>query len=238
MHEYGSLPRAREDGLLVETIGEELLLYDRESHTAHCLTPIAASVWRHCDGEHDVTKLAQLAGAHESLVAEALHELRERELVDAEPELMPSESVVAGVSRREAIIRVARYGAAAAAGSMIFSATAATPAMASSGCGGKEGRIQTTPEGTTLKFAGKVSHIIKVQCISGEVEGPVEEFSQNEETFKVIKSTCTGKLLKSGESCEVTIEHTNTTKGQIANFDYNWKNGICPEKKQVLMESE
>lgn len=132
MHEYGSLPRAREDGLLVETIGEELLLYDRESHTAHCLTPIAASVWRHCDGEHDVTKLAQLAGVDESLVAEALHELRERELVDAEPELTPSESVVSGLSRREAIVRVARYGAAAAAGSLIVSATAATPAMAAS----------------------------------------------------------------------------------------------------------
>jgi hypothetical protein len=238
MHEYGSLPRARGDGLLEETIGEELLLYDLESHTAHCLTPIAACVWRHCDGEHNVTQLAQLAGVDEKLVAEALHELRERELVDAEPELTPSESVVSGVSRREAIVRVARYGVAAAAGSMIVSATAATPAMASSGCGGKEGKITLSGELVTLKFKGKVSHVIKVSCTGGEVEGPVEEFSQNEETFKVIKSTCTGKLLKSGESCEVTIEHTNTIKGQIANFDYNWKNGICPEKKQVLMESE
>ena len=238
MHEHGLLPRAREDGLLEETIGDELLLYDLESHTAHCLTPIAACVWRHCDGEHDVTQLSQLAGADASMVAEALHELRERELVHAEPELKPSESNVSGVSRREVIVRVARYGAAAAAGSMIVSATAATPAMASSGCGGKEGIIQTLPEGTTLKFKGKVSHIITIMCISGEVEGPVEEFTQNEAQFKITKSTCTGKLLKSGESCEVTIEHTSTTKGQSTNFDYNWKNGICPEKKQVLMESE
>jgi hypothetical protein len=41
MHEYGSLPRARRDGLLEETVGEELLLYDQESHTAHCLSPNA-----------------------------------------------------------------------------------------------------------------------------------------------------------------------------------------------------
>jgi hypothetical protein len=131
MHAYGSLPRAREDGLLEEEVGEELLLYDRENHTAHCLSPIAACVWRHCDGEHDLAEIAVLAGASEELVASALHELREKDLLDAEPALM--QSAIPGESRREAIVRVARYGAAAAAGSMIVSATAATPAMASSG---------------------------------------------------------------------------------------------------------
>jgi hypothetical protein len=131
MHEYGSLPRARQDGLLEEMVGEELLLYDQDSHIAHCLSPIAACVWRHCDGERDLTDLAVLAGASEHLVADALHELREKDLLDAEPLLM--ESTVPGESRREAIGRVARYGAAAAAGSMVVSATAATPAMAASG---------------------------------------------------------------------------------------------------------
>jgi hypothetical protein len=131
MHEHGSLPQARKDGLLLETLGEELLLYDRDSHTAHCLSPIAARVWRHCDGERDPTDLAVLAGVSESLVADALHELREKDLLVAEPALM--QSTVPGISRREAIGRAARYGAAAAAGSMIVSATAATPAMASSG---------------------------------------------------------------------------------------------------------
>ena len=130
MYEHGSLPRARRDGLLEEAVGEELLLYDRDSHTAHCLSPIAACVWRHCDGEHGVTELAKLAGASESLVADALHELREKDLLAAEPQL--TQSTIPGVSRREAIVRVARYGAAAAGASMIVSATAATPAMASS----------------------------------------------------------------------------------------------------------
>jgi DNA-binding transcriptional LysR family regulator len=104
VHEHGSLPRARRDGLLEETLDEELLLYDQDSHTAHCLSPIAACVWRHCDGERDVTELAEL-----------------------------TQSTVPSVSRREAIVRVARYGAAVAGASMIVSATAATPAMASSG---------------------------------------------------------------------------------------------------------
>jgi hypothetical protein len=130
MYEYGPLPRARQDGLLEEAVGEELLLYDQESHTAHCLSPVAACVWRHCDGEHDLARLAQLVGASEDLVADALHELRAKDLLDAEPQLVGS--AVPGESRREAIVRAARYGAAATAGSMIVSATAATPAMASS----------------------------------------------------------------------------------------------------------
>ncbi len=128
MHEHGSLPRARQDDFLVETVGEELLLYDQESHTAHCLSPIAACVWRHCDGEHDLTGLAVLAGASKDLVADALHELREKDLLEAEPQLM--RSTVPSISRREAIGQSVRYGAAA--GSLIVSATAATPAMAAS----------------------------------------------------------------------------------------------------------
>jgi hypothetical protein len=130
MYEYGSLPRARQDGLVEEAVGEELLLYDQESHTAHCLSPIAACVWRHCDGEHDLAGLAHLVGASKDLVADALHELREKDLLVAEPALI--ESTIPGESRREAITRAARYGAAAAT-PFVVSAVAATPAMASSG---------------------------------------------------------------------------------------------------------
>jgi hypothetical protein len=130
MHDHESLPRARQDGLLEEAVGEELLLYDQSSHIAHCLSPIAACVWRHCDGEHDVTELAGLARVSEDLVADALHELREKYLLDTEPLLM--QSTTPGISRREAIVRGVRVGAAAAAAPLIVSATAATPAMASS----------------------------------------------------------------------------------------------------------
>ena len=111
-------------------VGEELLLYDRDSHTAHCLSPVAACVWRHCNGEHDLADLAVLAEVDERSVADALRELRAKHLLHAGPVRM--QDPAPGESRREAIGRVARYGAAAAAGSMIVSATAATPAMAAS----------------------------------------------------------------------------------------------------------
>jgi hypothetical protein len=142
MREHGSLPQARQDGLLEEMVGEELLIYDQSSHTAHCLSPIAARVWRHCDGKHDATELAQLAGASESLVADALHKLHEKDLIAADPEL--TQSIVPGISRREAVVQVARVGAAAAGASLIVSATAATPAMAASG----KGLCEEAPEFT------------------------------------------------------------------------------------------
>jgi hypothetical protein len=174
MYEYGSLPRARQDGLLEETVGEELLLYDQDRHIAHCLSSIAACVWRHCDGERDVSQLVALAGASESLVADALHELREKDLLDAEPGLM--QSAGPGESRREAIVRVARYGAAAAAAPLIVSATAATPAMASSGEGFEwtEGtqKEKEEKEKGVLKCEKKVAAMNCCECKNAIGYGP------------------------------------------------------------------
>jgi hypothetical protein len=79
MHEHGSLPRARQDDLLEETAGEELLLSDQDSHAAHCLSPVAACVWRQCGGERGVAELAVLARVSEGLVADALYEPREKD---------------------------------------------------------------------------------------------------------------------------------------------------------------
>jgi hypothetical protein len=181
MHEYGSLPRARQDGLLKETVGEELLLYDQESHTAHCLSPLAACVWRHCDGEHDLAELAVLAGVGEELVAGALYELREKDLLDAEPAL--TQSAISGESRREAIGRVARYGAAAAAGSMVVSATAATPAMASSG--GEE-------KGCCQCYTAKVEECLCFASTSAECPEICEKEGLPKSTWHA-NLTCKGK---------------------------------------------
>ncbi len=134
------LPRAREGGLLEEKVGEELLLYDRESHVAHCLSRLAATVWQHCDGARDVGELAELVLASKTEVVDVLRELWGRGLLEGEPSVL-MQSTVSGVSRREAISRIGRVGAAAASVPLIVSATAATPAMAASGahvCGTKE----------------------------------------------------------------------------------------------------
>jgi len=45
------LPQARQDGLLVQAIDDEVIVYDTERHKAHCLNRTAALVWEHCDGQ-------------------------------------------------------------------------------------------------------------------------------------------------------------------------------------------
>jgi hypothetical protein len=190
MREHRSRPRARQDGLLVEAVGEELLLYDQKSHTAHCLSPTAACVWRHCDGEHDVAGLAQFAGVSEDLIADALHELREKDLLDAEPQIM--QSTIPGESRRQAIGRVARYGAAAAA-PFVVSATAATPAMASS-----EEIVSTCCQ--CVDANGK-----NCKCLA--CQGSKTETGQQEcEKFCKTTASCTQPVLSatcnSGKKCE------------------------------------
>ena len=56
---YRRKPRARHEGLLVEELPGETLVYDPASHQAHCLNPAAALVWRAADGDTDVDDIAQ-----------------------------------------------------------------------------------------------------------------------------------------------------------------------------------
>lgn len=44
-------PQARDAGLVIEELDDELLVYDLDRHKAHCLNSTAALVWRQCDGK-------------------------------------------------------------------------------------------------------------------------------------------------------------------------------------------
>jgi hypothetical protein len=54
------LPKARRDRLLVQEVGEELVVYDQARDRAHHLNRTAALVWRHCDGQRTAADLAVL----------------------------------------------------------------------------------------------------------------------------------------------------------------------------------
>ena len=129
MQDYGPRPQAREEGLVVQELGDESLVYDRATDSAHCLTAVAARVWKACDGSRDVREVAIAAGDEEILVEEALDELAQRGLLLAnEPAFFGS-----SISRRHALSRIARIGAGATVLPLIISATVATPAALASG---------------------------------------------------------------------------------------------------------
>ena len=54
------IPLARTNNLLISQVGEEVIVYDRERDTAHCLNAMAARVWHYCDGQNTVEDIAQL----------------------------------------------------------------------------------------------------------------------------------------------------------------------------------
>lgn len=52
-------PRARRDGLVVQKLPDETLVYDLQRDRAHCLNRTAALIWQHCDGRTTVADLAK-----------------------------------------------------------------------------------------------------------------------------------------------------------------------------------
>jgi hypothetical protein len=81
------LPVARDEGLVVEQVGDETVVYDDRSKEAHCLNPLAGIVFANCDGRTSVDRLAALASerlgepVEVATVLDALAQLDERNLM-------------------------------------------------------------------------------------------------------------------------------------------------------------
>ena len=141
-------PVARRDGLLTRELKDELLVYARDEHRAHCLNRTAATVFRNADGTRTVADLALLLApqgnpaAGEAVVGEALARLAEAGLLEDGPD-------AAGWSRREA---VRRFGIGAAILlPAIVSVVAPTPAEAAVTC---VTDCSTAPDGTPCTCSG------------------------------------------------------------------------------------
>lgn len=133
MHEHIARPQARDQGLVIEELGDELLVYDRERDVAHCLGSVAAQVWRGCDGERDIAQIGRLVSTppdeRDALVDDALAELQEKGLLVASS--VAANGGANGLSRRQVVGRMA--GALVAA-PLIVSVVAPTALAATSLC--------------------------------------------------------------------------------------------------------
>jgi hypothetical protein len=139
-------PRARKEGLLVRDIGDEVVVYELESHRGHCLNRTAALVWHACDGRSTVAAIAAQVGrelgvpADEHLVRYALRRLRDARLLDS-----PIEGTT--LTRRQ----VARRIGQAALLPIVISLLAPRPSEAAT-CpcsGGEVCSCAGQPDGTT-----------------------------------------------------------------------------------------
>lgn len=134
---------------MASTVEDELVVYDLEREYGHRLDPVAAVVWRHCDGTRTVADLARVA---ERELGEPVHEaavrLALRLLADAG--LLEDRQAVAeaGLSRRD----VARMGLVTGLALLPVVESFAVPAPAaaqSPGNGGTGPTGETGTNGTT-----------------------------------------------------------------------------------------
>src|SRR4051794_36138143 len=138
-----AVPAARSDGLLIEPIGDETVIYDTESKEAHCLRPLAAIVFGCCDGRATVGEIASAAHRRlgdpvsDSQVADAITQLERLGLLQTALVVRTGGGLVAtsgrGVSRREMLRRVGFAGAATAVGTSLVTSIVAPNAFAASG---------------------------------------------------------------------------------------------------------
>lgn len=129
-------PRAREEGLIVQELSDETLVYDLERDRAHCLNQTAALIWRQCDGQTTTREMARAlthkskTPVDEKLVWLALDQLGRNHLL---VELAVPPPTVAAMNRRE-LVRVLGVSAAVAI-PVVASIVAPMPAQAATGCG-------------------------------------------------------------------------------------------------------
>lgn len=77
----------RDNGLVVDDLPDEVLVYDLETHQAHCLNRTAALVWRACDGQSTAAEIARRLTAeldapfNEEFVLLALNQLESQQLL-------------------------------------------------------------------------------------------------------------------------------------------------------------
>ena len=127
-------PKARQEGLVVQQLADEVLVYDNERFKAHCLNRTAALVWQHCDGKKTTRDIAlaleKEAGSPvgEEVVWLALGQLGKSRLLTER--VMPIDGN-AGISRREVIRRV---GIAAAVALPVVTSIVAPKAAQAANC--------------------------------------------------------------------------------------------------------
>jgi hypothetical protein len=89
-------PLMRQQGLVVDELPDEVLIYDLDRHKAHCLNQTAALVWKHCDGRTTSPEIARRlekelqAPCPEELVWLALRQLETLHLLE-QPISLPAQ---------------------------------------------------------------------------------------------------------------------------------------------------
>lgn len=135
-------PIARKQGLVIQELPDEVLVYDLDRDRAHCLNQTAAFVWQRCNGRNTTAQIARTLGQQfdcavdEKVIWLALDQLGRNHLLDRQP--IPSAQM--GMNRR-AMVKALGLAAVIAV-PVVTSIVAPTPAQAAT-CVGQGGTCST-----------------------------------------------------------------------------------------------
>ena len=101
-----TLPKTRTSSLVTQTIGDETLIYDLNTHRAYCLNVTASAVWNACDGKKEVETFVAESGIPKELVHYSVSRLRENKLIDETVGNVPPSRQF---SRRDAVALAAKF---------------------------------------------------------------------------------------------------------------------------------
>jgi hypothetical protein len=131
---YSQKPVARKEGLVIQEMPDEVLVYDLQTNKAHCLNETAAFVWKSCTGENSVTDIVKQfenksgAAVENDLIWLAIDQLNERNLLEGN---VPAH--FAGESRRSVLKKI---GFASMVALPVIASMAAPTAVMAVGCSG------------------------------------------------------------------------------------------------------
>ncbi|CAD5981199.1 hypothetical protein PCC9214_04763 [Planktothrix tepida] len=105
------IPVARTENLLLQDIGNELIIYDQDNNSSHCLTPLAVRIWELSNGQNTVNDIAHKLEKEFNLPADSdvdmrglvwltLEELERYKLIK---EYRKEPIAIPNISRRKAI---------------------------------------------------------------------------------------------------------------------------------------
>ena len=131
-------PKALSENIVTQKIGDELLIYNLETHRAMSLNSTVACVWELCDGTKNLSEIHRQAERQlksalpEEAIVLALDELKKNKLFAETDRGSESEKTLSEMSRRAMIRRVGLATAAAIPVIMAISAPHAVHAASGS----------------------------------------------------------------------------------------------------------
>lgn len=103
------LPLARSEGLIIESLEDEVLVFDLKSQKSHCLNRTAVLIWEHCDGQTNIAQMSRILNKDMDVpISEQAIWLGLKQLAGAHllQERLKTPANIAMVSRRELIRRI------------------------------------------------------------------------------------------------------------------------------------